>query len=485
MPAKANKVFKVAKVSLVNKKAKPKASVKTKPKASVKAKPKTKPKASVKTKPKAGVKAKPKTRVKAKLKKETKIKPGEWLHMDTSRSTVLCAKAEKVYRQNINKSAFTGPVARTTALDCAKTYLLKICNAKSTDYSVHFTSGEIESNRIILCCATCAYRAIRHAKPHVIISSVEHESIITYAQSLYDSSQIDLTIIRPNTYGCILSDTVAGAIKPTTCLVMITHINHDLGSVNNIEKIAINLHEHRIPLHSDCSLLFGKHSLNLSRNCVDSATITFDTIGGPTGIGALIINNKFAAGYRLQNHSTTLSGRRAYNVPLIMAAIEAAKDSLISRKRKNAKTLAFRNEIIEKLGEKAQIMTFANFMKSDDPPLADGPRPQSKLVILGPPCNNVAYYTPGILSFLVVSGRGKTAADIQASLEKKGIAIGLPYIGSCSDTDDPVQSTCIPNMYDEIGVPPEAQQFIVRISLADSLTQANITQFIEAFRCEI
>lgn len=399
-----------------------------------------------------------------KKKKESLIKPCEWIYLDNITSSILCPRAEQIYKKNI-KIVPISPSDKIKVMDESKNYLLGICGTTAEDYSVYFTSGEIESNRLILCCAVNAYKKIKQVKPHIVISSVEHGSILTFAKSLYDSDQIELSIIKPNTYGCILSSTVDEAIKSNTCLVLITYINHELGSVNNIEKISKILHEKHIPLHSNCTYIFGKHNLDLGKVHIDSITISFDKINGPIGTGALIINNKFFDGYKLYEHSTTLENKRSYDIAAILASIEATKFSLLNRKQKNKKTLGLRNEIISQLGEKCQTMTFANFMRSDAPPLEETSKSKNKLVILGPPANNEAYYTPSILSMVIICFKKRTGVEIQSELEKKGIIIGLPDLSKN-------------NMYTEIGMPVEAQPYIIRIALPDDLTQQKITKFL-------
>ena len=392
----------------------------------------------------------------------------ECIYLDNVHTSLLGSKAEQVYKKNI-QNRITTQSDKDKVINESKEYLLKMCEAPESKYSVFYTSGEIESNNIIMCCAVNAYKKIKKIKPHVIISTVEHNSIIMHAKSLLDSDQIELSIIKPNSYGCILSDTVSKSIKPNTCFVSITYINRELGSVNNIEKISAILHEKKIPLHCDCTYLFGKHKLDLTKTNIDTATISFDKINGPLGIGALIINNDLYNGYKLYEHSTTLEGDRPQNIPCILAAIESFKISSSNRKKKNEKILKFRNDIINKLSEICQTMTFANFMKSDEPPLDDVIKSKNKLVILGPPTNNESYYTPSILSIVLISEKNKTGEEIKIELEKKCIIIGVPNI---------VKNV----MYTDIGMPPESLKYIIRISLSDDITQANIDKFIDTLK---
>lgn len=415
------------------------------------------------------IKEKNNKKIKDKILKEKSINPCNWIYMDNINSNILCNKAEQIYKKNLQNKYITQE-DKNKMIDESKKYILQVCEAPIDKYEVYFTSGDIESNNIILCAAINAYKKIRKIKPHIIISTVEDDSIVTYAKSLFDSDQIDLSIIKSNSYGCILSETILEAIKPNTCFVSITYINSEMGSVNNIEKISSILHAKKIPLHCDCTNIFGKHKLDLSKTNIDTATITFDKINGPIGIGALIINNNLLNGYKLYEHSTTLAGKRIQNIPAIASAIESLKVSLINRKNKNKKILKFRNDIISKIGEKCQIMTFANFMKSDAPPLLDeSKKSTNKLIILGPPANNESYYTPSILSLMIISDKKKTGDNIKKELEKMGIIIGVHDINKNF-------------MYKEIGIPKDAINYIIRLSLSDDLTQDDVNKFINAIK---
>jgi cysteine desulfurase len=385
------------------------------------------------------------------------------IYLDNVNSSSLCSSAEKMYKKSINGKSMK-PSDKDKIVSTAKEYLLKICNAE-TLYSIFFTSGEIESNTIFLCATVHAYKKIRQIKPHVVISAVEHESIIKYANSLKDSGQIDLTYLKPNIYGCILSEHINIAIKPTTCCVLITYINQELGSVNNIEKISKLLHEKKIPLHSDCSYLFGKHKLDLKKTNIDAVTISFDKINGPVGIGALIIKNDLLNGYKLHEHSSTLENKGVDNIPAIASSIESIKFSLANRKNKNQKLLKFRKEIINKLSSKCQLMLYSDFINSDAPPLEESAKSKNKLIVLGPPTSNECYFTPSILSIALINSKDKTGIDIQKELEKKNIIIGVPALDSI-------------HIYNEIKMPKEIQNYIIRISLSDDISQNDINKFI-------
>jgi cysteine sulfinate desulfinase/cysteine desulfurase-like protein len=387
-------------------------------------------------------------------KKQTDKKSTDVLYFDDQH--ILCAMAEKNYKDHMKPSPNNEKVIK----EC-KEHILKVCNG--IKYSVYFTSGETESNVIILCCAINAYKKLRKTKPHIIISAIEHDSIIKYAKSMEDSDQVELTIIQPNIYGCILSDSIAKHIKPNTCLVSIMYVNHELGAVNNITKIGEYLHSKHIPLHSDCTHLFGKHALDVTKSNIDAATIAFDAIHGSIGSGALIINDDFFTGYKLSEHSTTLV-TKTKNTPAVASALAAVKCSLTNRKKKNEKILKLRKDLIEKLGKFCQIINYANFLKSDDPPLASDEK--TKIIPLGPPLDNESYYVPGILSMAVLS---KKKVDIQKELEKKNIKIRSGY----GDNE---------YVYDAITAPKEVKDSVIHITITDTTSPANIDKLAKCMK---
>jgi cysteine sulfinate desulfinase/cysteine desulfurase-like protein len=382
--------------------------------------------------------------------------------LDNINISSMCSNIEKIYKKNIGN---LNPTTHNKIIKDSKDSLLKTCNGGS-EYTLFFTSGESNSNVVFLCSAVNAYKKIRKIKPHVLISSVEHESIIKYANSLKDSDQIELTYIKPNIYGCILSEYITAAIKPNTCCVSISYINHELGSVNNIEKISEILHEKKIPLHTDCSYLFGKHKLDLQKTNVDAATITFDKINGPACIGAIIIKNDLLHGYKLSEHSLTLENKQPMNIPAIIASVEAVKQSLNNRNNKNQKLLKYRKDIIDKLSKRYQLITYSDYINLDTPPLETS-KSKNKLIILGPPPSNESYYTPSILAFILINSKNKTNIQIKKELEKKCIMVSTP--------DDTY-------VYDEIKIPKDIQQFIIRISISDMISQDQINKFISTIQ---
>ena len=88
----------------------------------------------------------------------------------------------------------------------AKKYVQRHCNAGR--YTVVFTSGATESNCLIVMSCAESYMKLKKAKPHIITSSVEHNSVIKCCRKLVARGHADVTFIEPLSTGVISPELV-------------------------------------------------------------------------------------------------------------------------------------------------------------------------------------------------------------------------------------------------------------------------------------
>ncbi|PKL06619.1 MAG: cysteine desulfurase [Spirochaetae bacterium HGW-Spirochaetae-9] len=129
---------------------------------------------------------------------------------------------------------------------------------------------------------------------HLIVSAIEHSAIHAQAEAL---SQLgfSLTLVKPDSDGCIRPSKIAEAIRPTTKLVAVMTVNNETGAIQDIEAIGSaiasatsSLRLPKAPLfHVDCVQALGKVPFTLSGGQISSAAFSAHKIGGPKGVGAL------------------------------------------------------------------------------------------------------------------------------------------------------------------------------------------------------
>lgn len=167
----------------------------------------------------------------------------------------------------------------------AKNIISKALNCKPNE--IWFTSGGTESNNWILKGLTD--KARQKNKNHIIVSSIEHKSILKTAQYLSDVHKIEITVLPVNKFGCIEVDSLKMAIKPNTFLVSVMLANNETGVVQPINEIAGICREHNIFIHTDAVSAIGKIPINFKSSGVDALSLSSHKLYAPKGTGVLIL----------------------------------------------------------------------------------------------------------------------------------------------------------------------------------------------------
>ena len=88
-----------------------------------------------------------------------------------------------------------------------------------------------------------------------------------------------------------LAKVIAGiddAAKPRT-LVSIMAANNETGVIQPMDEIAAMAESANIALHSDMVQIFGKRHINFAASKISYASLSAHKIGGPSGVGALLV----------------------------------------------------------------------------------------------------------------------------------------------------------------------------------------------------
>ncbi len=128
--------------------------------------------------------------------------------------------------------------------------------------------------------------------PRIIVSSIEHSSILTPCQFLSQTHQHPITYLSPTSQGLITPQSLASALTPDTALISIMMANNEIGTIMPIHELSQVSRPPQTLFHTDATQAVGKIDINVSTLNIDLLTLSAHKIQGPKGIAALYIRNE-------------------------------------------------------------------------------------------------------------------------------------------------------------------------------------------------
>ncbi len=196
--------------------------------------------------------------------------------------------------------------------------------------SVIVTSCATESNNWVFKSVYFDY-ILSGRKNHIIVSEVEHPSVIAAAKHL-ESLGVKVTYLPINSEGIIEANVVKDFITDKTALVSVMWVNNETGAIFPVKEIAALCKEKGALFHTDAVQAIGKLPINVQDFDVDYLTFSAHKFHGPKGVGGLYMK-KTKELTPLFHGGSQMGGYRSgtLNVPGIVGmgkAMEQAVDSL-------------------------------------------------------------------------------------------------------------------------------------------------------------
>ncbi len=220
------------------------------------------------------------------------------------------------YFANPNSSHKLGLEAKNV-IDEATSDIAKILGVKSDE--IIYTSGASESNNLVIKGIASRYR---NRGRHILISSLEHNSIVSSATKLQESGfEVEIIPVLPD--GLIDIENLKDMIRDDTILVSVCSVDSELGIRQPIEKIASIIKEYpECYFHTDATQAIGKVMIDYS--LVDLITITPHKFYGLSGIGILIKRSNVSITAQIDGgKSTTIYRSGTPTLALIVSSAKA------------------------------------------------------------------------------------------------------------------------------------------------------------------
>jgi cysteine desulfurase len=186
----------------------------------------------------------------------------------------------------------SGRAARRTVEESRETIAAAL-NAQPSE--VVFTSGGTEADNLALKGLWWARLKEDPRRRRILLSGVEHHAVLDPAIWLGQHEGAEIEWLPVDELGRVRPDDVRQAIEKdpgSVSFVTLMMANNEVGTLQPVGEVAALAREHGILVHTDAVQAVGQVPVDFADLGVDAMTVSAHKLGGPFGIGALVVHKE-------------------------------------------------------------------------------------------------------------------------------------------------------------------------------------------------
>ncbi|MGW1160641.1 cysteine desulfurase family protein [Streptomyces sp. NPDC002513] len=187
-----------------------------------------------------------------------------------------------------------GRRARRTVEEARET-LAEALGARPSE--VVFTSGGTEADNLAVKGLYWARRDADPARTRILSSPVEHHAVLDAVHWLGEHEGATVEYLPVDSYGRVRPEDLRKAIARNpadVALATVMWANNEIGTIMPVRELADVAAEFGIPLHADAVQALGQIPVDFDASGLAAMTVSGHKIGGPYGIGALVLGREYS-----------------------------------------------------------------------------------------------------------------------------------------------------------------------------------------------
>jgi len=220
---------------------------------------------------------------------------------------------------------------------------------------VVFTSGGTEADNLALKGLYWSRHDADPARNRILSSSVEHHAVLDALHWLAAEEHAVVDLVPVDAHGVLDLDALRESVASdpgSVALISVMWANNEVGTVQPIEEIVAIATEHGIPVHTDAVQAVGAIPVDFAASGVDALTLTGHKLGGPYGVGALLVRRELTLTPLLHGGGQERDIRSGtLDMPAIAAFATAVEHAVKAQPEYAERVTALRDDLVRRVVE--------------------------------------------------------------------------------------------------------------------------------------
>jgi cysteine desulfurase len=346
----------------------------------------------------------------------------------------------------------SGRSARRTVEE-SREAIARALNARPGE--VVFTSGGTESDNLALKGLFWARRSEDPRRTRILSTAVEHHAVLDPLHWLggpeNSEGHADVELLPVDALGRLQVKALRAAVErdpESVALISVMWANNEVGTVQPIHEVVEIAHAHDIPVHTDAVQAVGQVPVDFAASGVDALTLTAHKVGGPYGVGALVVRRDLELTPLLHGGGQERDIRSGtIDAPAIAGFATAVELSVKQQVEHSTRLSALRDDLVARVLQRVP-----------------------DAVVNGDPVSSVEHRLPGNAHLKFPGCEGDSLLML---LDARGIECST---GSACSAGVPQASHVLLAM----GCDDESARSSLRFSLGHTTTRADVDALVEA-----